>query len=80
AAGLVQEAARGRYRDYAGAEQATMAVSSVMNWLARHGALANIREANAALDRVHETVRNDERYQPDRFRDAMAALAQTLGS
>ncbi|HET9580614.1 MAG TPA: multiheme c-type cytochrome [Usitatibacter sp.] len=80
AASLVREAADGRYRDYAGAEQATMAISSVMNWLARHGGLANVRAANAALDRVYESVRNDERYQPQRFREAMAALAQTLGS
>jgi hypothetical protein len=80
AAGLVKEAADGRYHDYAGAEQATMAVASVMNWLARRGGLASVREANAALDRVYETVRNDERYRPERFREAMAGLARTLGS
>lgn len=80
AAGLVREAAGGRYRDYAGAEQATMAVSSVMTWLAKHGGLRDLRAANAALDRVHETVRDDERYRPERFRDAMGALAQVLGN
>jgi cytochrome c554/c'-like protein len=79
AASLVREAADGRYRDYAGAEQATMAVASLMGWLARHGGLGELREANAALDRVYETVRHDERYRPERFRDAMGALAGILG-
>ena len=37
-------------------------------------------DANAALDRVYETVRNDERYRPERFRDAMAGLSRILGS
>lgn len=80
AASLVAEAAQGRYRDYAGAEQAAMATSGVMSWLVKRGALGNVREANAALDRVYESVRDDERYQPARFREAMAGLARILGS
>jgi hypothetical protein len=78
AAGLVADGLDGRYRDYAGAEQATMAIASVMNYLAKRGALRRLREANAALDRLHETVRNDERYRPERFRDALGAVARTL--
>lgn len=80
ASGLVAEASSGRYRDYAGAEQATMAIASVMTWLAKHGGLKDLREANAALDRVYEAVRDDERYRPERFRDAVAGLAQSLGN
>jgi hypothetical protein len=80
AASLVREAAEGHYRDYAGAEQAAMAASGLMSWLARRGAIGNVREANAALDRVYETLRDDERYRPERFREAMSGLARILGS
>jgi len=78
--GLVADGLDGRYRDYAGAEQATMAIASLLDWLAKHGALKDLRAANRALDGLYDTVKNDERYKPERFRDALAALARTLGS
>jgi hypothetical protein len=73
-AGLVEDGIAGNYADYAGAEQATMAIASVMNFLARRGSLGDVRAANAALDRVFETVRNDEKYRGERFQSALAGL------
>jgi hypothetical protein len=73
-AGLVEDGIAGNYADYAGAEQATMAIASVMNFLARRGSLADVRAANAALDRVFETVRNDEKYRGASFQSALAGL------
>src|SRR2546422_37910 len=68
----------GQYSDYAGAEQATMAIGSVLNFLAKRGELAKVRAANAALDRLHAEVRNDERFRPEGFRAALAQLGKTV--
>jgi hypothetical protein len=73
-AGLVEDGLAGEYRDYAGAEQASMAMASVLNFLAGRGALGDARAANAALDRLFETVRDDEKYLPERFQSALAGL------
>ncbi|MCM2327935.1 MAG: cytochrome c family protein [Lysobacter sp.] len=77
-AGLVEDGIAGSYADYAGAEQATMAIASVMNFLARRGSLGDVRAANAALDRVFETVRNDEKYRGERFQSALSGLKPHL--
>jgi hypothetical protein len=78
--GLVAEAAAGQYRDYAGAEQATMAMASLLNYLARRGELADVRGVNAALDKVYEAVKDDETYRPERFQAAVAALGARTGA
>jgi hypothetical protein len=77
--GLVDDGLAGQYRDYAGAEQATMAIGSLLSFLGRRGELPNVRAANAALDRLHETVKNDEKFRPERFREALAALGRAVG-
>jgi hypothetical protein len=79
-AGLVQDGVAGEYRDYAGAEQATMAVASLLNYLARRGELADVRGVNAALDQVYETVKDDETYRPARYQAALAALGARVGA
>jgi hypothetical protein len=76
--GLVQDGVAGKYRDYAGAEQATMAIGSLLSFLARSGGLREVRAANAALDRLHETVRDDEKYRADRFEAALAGIGRVL--
>ena len=78
--GLVADGLDGRYRDYAGAEQATMAIASLLDWLVKQGAVRDVRAANRALDALYDTVKNDEKYQPDRYREALAGLARSLGS
>jgi len=77
-AALIDEGLTGQFRDYAGAEQATMAIGSVLNFLAKRGELIRVRDANAALDRLHAEVRNDETFRPERFRAALAELGRTV--
>jgi hypothetical protein len=77
---LVADGLDGRYRDYAGAEQATMAIAGLMDFLAKGGALRDVRGANRALDALYATVKSDENYKPERFREALAALARSLGT
>jgi len=77
-AGLVRDGLDGAYRDYSGAEQATMAMGSLMGFLGKRGELADMRAANAALDRVYDTVRDDEKYRPERFRAALEELGKTV--
>src|SRR5690606_39258987 len=79
-AGFVDDGLAGQYRDYAGAEQATMAVGSLLAFLAREGELADAPAANAALDRLHETVRDDEGFRPERFQDALAGVGRAIGA
>ncbi len=77
--GLVDDGLAGAYHDYSGAEQATMAIASLMSFLAKHGELADVRRANAALDYLYETVKDDEKYRPERFRAALEQVARMVG-
>src|SRR5882672_4665810 len=76
--GLIDDGLAGHYNDYAGAEQATMAIGSVLNFLARRGELKQVRSANTALDRMHAEVRKDETFRPERFRAALEGLGKTV--
>jgi hypothetical protein len=76
--GLVADGLDGQYRDYAGAEQATMAVGSLLAYLDKRGELRDRRAANAALDRLHEAVKDDEKYRPARFQSALAELGRIV--
>lgn len=77
--GLIEDGLAGQYSDYQGAEQATMAMGSVMNFLSKRGELrVGTAEANRALDRLHDAVKDDEKYQPQRFRAALAELQKTV--
>ena len=78
-AGLVEDGLDGQYRDYAGAEQATMAIGSLLGFLGKRGELRDLRAANAALDRLHETVKDDEKYRPERFRSALSEVGNRVG-
>ena len=77
-AGLVGDGLDGAYRDYSGAEQATMAIASLMGFLGKRGELKDLRAANAALDRLYDTVKDDEKYRPERFRAALDELGRTV--
>jgi len=75
---LVEDGMNGQYADYAGAEQATLAIGSLLNFMVKRGAVKNVREANAALDRLHEAVKDDEKFRPERFQQALAGLQPLL--
>ena len=76
--GLVDDGLAGRYRDYAGAEQATMAIGSLLAFNAKRGGVRDVRAANAAFDRLHEAVRDDEKYRADKFEAALRELRGVL--
>ena len=77
-AGLVDDGVNGQYRDYAGAEQATMAIGSLLNFLASRGELRDVAAANAALERLHREVRDDEKFKPGQFAAALAQLGRIV--
>jgi hypothetical protein len=77
-AGLVEDGRRGEYRDYAAAEQATMAIGSLLAFVGRRGELQDARAANAALGRLHETVKDDEKFRPERFQAALDEMQRIV--
>ena len=77
-AGLIEEGRDGRYRDYSGAEQATMAIGGLMGFLSTRGELKDVGKAREALDRLYDTVKDDEKFRPERFQAALDALGRTI--
>ncbi len=77
-AGLVDDGVNGQYRDYAGAEQATMAIGSLLDFLARRGELRDVAAANAALERLHREVRDDEKFKPGQFSAALTQFGRIV--
>jgi len=75
---LIADGMNGQYADYAGAEQATLAIGSLLNFMVKRGAVKDVGKANAALDRLHETVKDDEKFRPERFQSALAELQPLL--
>jgi hypothetical protein len=64
ALGLIDEGLSGNYADYAGAEQATMSLGSVIDYINRQHLLRSPGELNGALQRLNTTLVNDEHYRP----------------
>ena len=64
---LVDDGLAGNYSDYAGAEQATMAIGSVVNFMHKRGLLGAAKPVNAALAKLNASLADDENYQPAQF-------------
>lgn len=77
-AALVDESAAPVYSDYAGAEQAVMAINGLAVDLRARGALAPDRAVDAALAGLLATLTHEERYSPAAFGRELAALRQAL--
>jgi hypothetical protein len=77
--GLVNDGLSGQYHDYAGAEQATMAIGSVANFMYQRGILKSARNINGGLDALQKTVANDERYNPAQFQAALRNFRAVVG-
>jgi hypothetical protein len=77
---LVDDGLSGYYSDYAAAEQAAMAISSVGSFLAKQGGMRNTAGFNESLRKLNVSLANDERYKPQEFmarlRDVRATLAK----
>ena len=78
-AGLVDDGLNGQYRDYAAAEQATMAIGSVANFMFQRGALKSAAGVNSGLAGLQSAVSNDERYQPAQFQTALRNFRGSAG-
>ena len=78
-AALIDEGINGQYRDYAGAEQATMAIGSVANFMYQRGLLKSAGSINAGLAQLQAAVGNDERFRPDQFVAALRSFRGTVG-
>lgn len=64
---LIDEAEKEQFTDYAGAEQAYMAISDLALSLAKQNALNSASVVNRHLAAMRKTLQEDEKYQPDVF-------------
>jgi hypothetical protein len=71
---LIDEGLANGYSDYAGAEQAYMAVSSVSSFLQKQGATINTSQVNATLASMRKSLVNDEKFDPARFKADLLKL------
>lgn len=74
-ASVLADAERGEYRDYAAAEQAAMAVQSVVVAYEGAGLLDEdaAKRMQARVDALYATVENDERWSMGKFTEALRA-------
>jgi hypothetical protein len=77
--GLINDGLNGQYRDYAGAEQATMAIGSVASFMYQRGILKSAQNVNSGLTALQTTVANDERYNPAQFQAALRNFRRVVG-
>lgn len=74
---LIDEAQRGQYTDYAGAEQAYMAISSISNSLVKRG-LLKPAPVNRALADLRRTLAFDEKFNAQQFVSELTKLRATV--
>lgn len=79
--GLVQAGADGQYSDYADAEQATMAMDTLVAAMRAEKAVPEpqLQNLTKALDAVFAATAKDEAYQAGRFNAALAGMRAALG-
>ncbi len=79
-AGVVEEGLTGEYADYAAAEQATMALSSIFEAMKLAGLVDQQQSEalNAALELCYKAVEKDESYKPDTFKEALTQFAAAI--
>jgi Cytochrome c554 and c-prime len=74
---LLDEGIAGNFTDYAGAEQATMALQSLASGLRQRGALPE-GTAQASMKRLLETVSDDESFKAAAFQAALRELRTAI--
>lgn len=75
---LVDEGLAGGYADYAGAEQAAMAIGSLVDHMHRRGQMAPAGALNTSLDRLNATLADDEAYRPALFQQRLREMRALL--
>ena len=71
--GLIDDGLGGQYGDYQGAEQAAMALQSVVDFMARRG-MVRAASLKPVMTRLLAAVANDEKYRPATFEQALRDL------
>jgi hypothetical protein len=77
---LVDDGIAGAYADYAGAEQASMALGSVVNTLHRLGQLKSASSLNTGLANLRAALVQDEAYKPADFQSRLRAFRPLVAS
>jgi hypothetical protein len=79
---LVAEGIADSYSDYAGAEQAYMAIAGVASHLQKAGGFSveRARQINAVLGSMRTALASDEKYQPAAFKAELLKLRQLTGT
>jgi hypothetical protein len=75
---LIDDGLAGHYSDYAAAEQAAMAITSVSSFLEKQGGMKAAGAFNQGLKKLNATLANDERYQPAQFVGQLKELRAQL--
>ena len=75
---LIDEGLAGNYNDYAGAEQAAMAIGSVVDFMHKRGLVGSVPAVNASLNRLRATLANDEQYKPAEFQARLKEFRQVI--
>ena len=72
---IVENAINGNYIDYPVAEQASMAIGSIVKGMTDLGAIDKnkIKKVNSQLEKIYTTVDNPEKFEPNSF---IASLKQ----
>ena len=78
--GVVEEGLSGEYADYAAAEQATMALGSIIDTMKRAGMIdsGQLEPMVAALDACYKAVEKDEAYKPTVFAEALRQFKSAI--
>jgi hypothetical protein len=77
---LVDEGLAGGYADYAAAEQAAMAIGSVVDHMHKRGQAASAGALNTALTRLNDALADDEAYRPAVFRQRLREMRVLLAA
>jgi hypothetical protein len=75
---LVDEGLSGHYTDYAAAEQAVMAIGSLLNSLVARGLASDPEGINRALQALRAPLASDEAYRPADWLPALREFRSTL--
>ena len=73
---LIAQTSKDSYADYAGAEQAYMAVSSLAVSLEKRNALRSVDAVNKKLASLRRLLANDEKFKPKDFQKELSTLNQ----
>lgn len=77
---LVDDGLAGAYPDYAGAEQAAMALGSIVNTMHKVGQLKSAADLNKGLEQIRSVLQYDEAYKPAELQDRLRSFRPLLAS